>query len=325
MGKYDNLIEFMLNHHGPISYNDLYLSNEMVDAYRRDQKKNLDFNNKQIRLLTSIDNAIKSGDKIEVVDQEEEFIHIFVNGNNNNLNKYRLYLSPARENLLPLVVEIINRSLANGQQTYFKYAQKPYRLDQLLFYLKDNDDIRAKLHLLAGIKKERPELFQSMFQAPCWICGTSLPDVFIAPNASLTDRLGRKSSYGHLFAYALNDTKQILEYFYGVRTNDSLKRFKTDSSFSHRFETIFEEMLVRYGIFLQLDRKGNYNITMAQGNKWGEPVSEFYYNKNNGILTERRHMDDQSYQEWPFGQDPKSKAAFKQYIFRCISARHKDG
>ena len=312
MGKYDKLIEFMLSH-DIINYSEIYAAKLPEDT---------DFQSKHLRLLDSIQKAKEQGGNIHVSDQDHEFEHIIVNKNFNQIpNKARLYLSPTRKNLLPLVIEIINRSFNEGQRTYIKYSETPERLDQLIFYLEDGEDITKKLEMLKKIKEEKPELFQEMSQAPIWFNETAVPNVYLQANPVLDDRFGRKTSYGHQCEYALEDTKKILEYLYGINETTLLKSCSSDSLFNSRFIAIFEEMLKRYGIFLHKDPNGNFFNTKVEGGTCNTPLSEFEYDKITGVLTEIRNhhyylTKENKEKRYSYGQ--KDKDAFMKSLITKI-------
>lgn len=315
MGIYDKVIAFMLENES-IDYNKLYVLNDMVKDYFAGKIDNSGFLESEKKLLASIDKVNNAGGMISTVNQDDDFEHIFVNKNSESPIKARLYLSPSRSNLLPLVVEIINRSLKEKQRTHIKYSRYPFRLDQLIFYLSGSNDINEKIKLLSAIENDNPNLFQDMSQAPNWIYKTGVTGVYLAPEAVLKDNLCRKTSYGGLFTNALKETKYILEYLYGVKENDKLSRFQKDILFTHRFKVVFEELLIRYGIFLARDKNGNLVNVVSKGNIFEGPISSFEYDKENGILTESRVIDGNTIKEWKFGQSIREKTAFMDYISR---------
>lgn len=57
-------------------------------------------------------------------------------------------MSPKQSNVHGLAVELINKSLATGGNIYFKYARTSDRLDQMIVYLKNQEDIDQKIALL---------------------------------------------------------------------------------------------------------------------------------------------------------------------------------
>lgn len=321
MNKYDKLIEFMLSHDN-INYSDFYISRIPED---------IDFRNKHLRLLDSIENAKKQGGNIHVSDQDHEFEHIIVNKDFGQIpNKIRFYLCPTRKNLLPLVVEIINRSFKEGQRTYVKYCQNAERLDQLIVYLEDSVDMKLKLDMLKEIKTDRPELFQEMSQAANWVDETSIPNVYLQANPQINRRIGLETSYGNQCAYALDDTKKILEYLYGVTEKTSLISSKSDSLFASRFKNVYEEMLRRYGIFLHKDHNGNLFNTKVEGGENNTPLSRFEYDKITGVLTEIRneHIGSQTENKekrWHFGQSTEEKTAFMQSLITKTFPDFDDG
>ena len=83
------------------------------------------------------------------------FFHIAVNRRfSEDGIKARLYLSPKHHNLHELAVQFINNSLKAGSDIYFKYARESDRLDRVVVYLKDQEDIYQKINLLSNIKNE---------------------------------------------------------------------------------------------------------------------------------------------------------------------------
>ena len=170
--------------------------------------------------------------------------------------------------------------------------------------------------LLNEIKKDMPILFKNMNQAPNWIIETSIPNVFFSANALLDDRLGRKTSYGYLFQYALEDTKSILEYMYKVDEKQPLKSFKSDILFKGRFKKVFEEMQRRYGILFERDSEGHLGIKMTKDASSTMPLSKFSYDKKEQVLTETRNDGQIEKKSWTFRQTNVERDAFIDYLYR---------
>ena len=98
------------------------------------------------------------------------FFHIAVNRRfSEDGIKARLYLSPKHHNLHELAVQFINNSLKAGSDIYFKYARESDRLDRVVVYLKDQEDIYQKINLLSNIKNEYPSLFKDMQKSKVWL------------------------------------------------------------------------------------------------------------------------------------------------------------
>lgn len=253
--KYDEIIDLMLNSKS-VNYSSFYSANLEEDV---------NFTDKDSRLMKSIKDAKAKGAIIHQQDQGGEassFCHIAVNrGFSEDGIKARLYMSPKQANIHKLVIELINNSLATGSDIYFKYARTSERLDQMIVYLKNQEDIDKKIALLKKIKQEHPELFKDMQKSKIWFNETELPDIFLEPQPLLRKSNGGEASYGGMFEKALDSTKTILEYGYGIKENESLSSRRLDPHFYNNFELIFTEMLKRCGIYLQRnDKIGRYEV-----------------------------------------------------------------
>lgn len=282
--KYDEIIDLMLNSDS-VNYSSFYRAN---------LEKDVNFSDKDSRLMKSIKNAKAKGAIIHQQDQggdSSSFCHIAVNRKfSEDGIKARLYMSPKQSNIHKLAIELVNNSLATGSDIYFKYARTSDRLDQMIVYLKNQEDIDKKIALLKKIRQEKPELFEDMQKSKIWFNETEIPNVFLEPEPLLRDSNGRQSSYGGMFEKALASTKTILEYGYGIKENESLASKRLDSNFYNNFELIFTEMLKRCGIYLQKNNKsGRYEIV-------AKPVDpndlrtlfKFEYDKKSQTITETR-------------------------------------
>ena len=282
--KYDEIIDLILNSDS-VNYSSFYRAN---------LEKDVNFSDKDSRLMKSIKDAKAKGAIIHQRDQDGDassFCHIAVNRRfSEDGIKARLYLSPKQANIHNLAIELVNNSLATGSDIYFKYARTNERLDQMIIYLKNQEDIDKKIALLKKIRQEKPELFEDMQKSKIWFNETEIPNVFLEPEPQLRDSIGRQSSYGSMFEKALASTKTILEYGYGIKDNESLASKRLDSHFYNNFELIFTEMLKRCGIYLQKNnRSGRYEIV-------AKPIDpndlrtlfRFEYDKKTQTITEIR-------------------------------------
>ena len=281
--KYDNIINLMLSSES-INYSSFYNAN---------LEKDIDFGNKDSKLMKSIKEAKAKGAIIHQQDQggdPSSFCHIAVNRRFlEDGIKARLYMSPKQSNIHGLAVELINKSLATGGNIYFKYARTSDRLDQMIVYLKNQEDIDQKIALLKKIKQEQPKLFENMNKSKIWFNETEIPNVFLEPEPIFKSWIGNQTSYGKMFEKALSSTKNILEYGYGIKENEKLANRRFDVHFYQNFEIIFTEMLKRCGIYLQRNnRSGRYEVV-------GHPVDindlrilfDFKYDKKSQTLTEQ--------------------------------------
>lgn len=249
--KYDEIIDLMLSSNS-VNYSSFYIAS---------LEKDVNFNDKDSKLMKSIKDAKTKGAVIHQQDQggdKSSFCHIAVNRRfSEDGIKARLYMSPKQSNIHKLVIELINSSLAAGSDIYFKYARTCDRLDQMVVYLKNQEDIDKKLALLKKIKQEQPDLFEGMQKSKIWFNETEIPNIFLEPEPLLRDSIGRQSSYGSMFEKALESTKTILEYGYGIKEDESLASKRLDINFYNNFELIFTEMLKRCGICLQKNNKSD--------------------------------------------------------------------
>lgn len=282
--KYDEIINLMLNNSN-INYSDFYIATLDEDV---------NFKSKDKKLIQSIKEAKAKGANIHIQNQdgnENSFFHIAVNRRfSEDGIKARLYLSPKHHNLHELAVQFINNSLKAGSDIYFKYARESDRLDRVVVYLKDQEDIYQKINLLSNIKNEYPSLFKDMQKSKVWFNETQIPYVFLEPEPLLENSLGSKSSYGKMFEGALASTKKIMEYIYGIKTNENLSSKKFDPDFYSNFNQIFTEMLKRYGIYMQKNNATNrYEVIAKPVNPNDLRVLfKFEYDKSSQTITEIR-------------------------------------
>ena len=282
--KYDEIIDLMLSSKS-VNYSSFYRAN---------LERDVNFSDKDSRLMKSIKDAKAKGAIIHQQDQGGEassFCHIAVNrGFSEDGIKARLYMSPKQANIHKLVIELINNSLATGSDIYFKYARTSDRLDQMIVYLKNQEDIDKKIALLKKIKQEQPDLFEGMQKSKIWFNETEMPNIFLEPEPLLRDSIGRQSSYGGMFEKALASTKTILEYGYAIRENESLASRRLDPHFYNNFEQIFTEMLKRCGICLQKNNEtGRYEIIARPINPNDLRILfRFEYDRKSQTITETR-------------------------------------
>ncbi|MBQ7351256.1 MAG: hypothetical protein IJW59_00090 [Clostridia bacterium] len=283
--KYDEIIDLMLSSSMSINYSSFN---------RAHLERDVNFSNKDSRLMKSIKDATAKGAIIHQQDQEADpssFCHIAVNRRFiEDGIKARLYMSPKQANIHKLAIELVNKSLATGSDIYFKYARKCDRLDQMIIYLKNQEDIEKKIALLKKIKQEQPNLFECMHKSKIWFNETEIPNIFLEPEPLLHDSIGRLSSYGGMFQKALAATKTILEYGYAIRDNEDLANKRLDPHFYNNFEQIFTEMLKRYGIYLQKNNEtGRYeNIARPINPNDLRILFSFNYDRKTQTITETR-------------------------------------
>ena len=309
--KYDELIDYMLKTES-IYYSDFVFAN---------LEKDPNFDSDDDKLMESIRVARAKGANIQQKNQDEskaDFCHIAVNQKfpGENDIKARLYLSPQRANVHKLVIELVNRSLAEGKTIYLKYARSDDRIDQMVFYLSDKKDIDEKLELLKKIRLEHPELFRGMNKSKAWVNETDLPNVFLAPEPKCHDRLGRRSSYGEMMRIAIESTKTILEYGYGIKENEDLASKRNDPNFYENFQEIFTEMLKRCGICMQKDKRtGQYeNLFRPMDLNDLRILFVFNYDKKTQTLTETRGGFGLGEKKQDYTFSPKDKDAFFKYF-----------
>ena len=282
--KYDEIIDLMLSSKS-VNYSSFYSANLEEDV---------NFSDKDSRLMKSIKDAKAKGANIHQQDQggdPSSFCHIAVNrGFLEDGVKARIYMSPKRSNIHRIAIELVNNSLATGSDIYFKYARTNNRLDQMIVYLKNQEDIDKKIGLLKKIKQEQPDLFEDMKKSKIWFNETEIPNIFLEPQPLLRSSIGKEASYGGMFEKALESTKTILEYGYGIKENESLASKRLDPHFYSNFELIFTEMLKRCGIYLQKnDKIGRYEVV-------ARPISPndlrilfgFAYDRKSQTITETR-------------------------------------
>ena len=301
--KYDEIIDLMLNSNN-VNYSSFYRAN---------LEKDVNFSEKDSRLMKSIKDAKAKGAIIHQTNQNGDpssFCHISVNrGFSEDGIKARLYMSPKQSNIHRLVIELVNNSLATGSDIYFKYARTSDRLDQMIVYVKDQEDINKKIALLKKIKHEQPNLFEGMHKSKIWFNETEIPNIFLEPEPLFLNRLGERSSYGGMFEKALDSAKTILEYGYGIKENESLASKRLEPNFYNNFELIFTEMLKRCGIYLQKNNKsGCYEIV-------GRPMNpndlrilfDFKYDRKSQTITEDRVLYGERYQRYSYSQQRKKE------------------
>jgi len=221
-------------------------------------------------------------------DEKSDFCHVSVNMPlSSNDIKVRLYLSPTQKNLHQMVVELVNWALSKGKNIKFKYALTSNRVDQLVIYLKDQDDINEKLEILKNLSNRRPELFEKSQRCASWVFGTDVDSVYLAPEPQLTDYLGRQTSYSAALIKALSNTKAILEYNFNVEKDQDLSQYVNTSSFKTIFKADFEEMLKRQGIFMKKNENtGRYEII------YRDVKQTFNYDREKRELCEMRLIDN---------------------------------
>lgn len=287
---YRKIIDMML---GDFSYNSFYATEKEPDP---------NFDLKELRMGESINKAIQQGARIKQQDQsgdKRSFSHIAVNRRFiEDGIRARIYLSPKQCNIHNLAIELINHSLHEGTDIYFKYARKNKRLDQMIIYLKNGQDVEQKLELLKRIRNENPQLFEDMDKSEIWFNQTEIPNVFLEPEPLFLNIRGEQTSYGACFDKALRDTKTILLYRYGVGDDRELKKYAQVPDFTNNFQEVFIEMLKRCGIYMKKNDKTNrYEI---QGRSEGNSISyDFNYNKTTKELVETVYGKNQKDYRYP--------------------------
>ena len=286
--NYDELIEYMITNKN-LNYSNLALTSI---------EKDLDFEVNDTKLRKSIKDAKTQGAYINYMNQDStidnpdmksDFCHVCVNMPLNSKNiKVRLYMAPTQKNLHQIIIELINLSLSTGKTIKFKYALNPNRFDQLVIYLKNQEDINEKIEMLKTIRNKRPELFKGTKKCASWIFQTEIDSVYLAPEPQLRDFLDRQTSYSSAFIKALSDTREIMKYIFDVEENQDLFQYSKSTTFKSYFKLIFEEMLTRYGIFMKKNNQTGQNEIASRAVK----QIYFKYNKEKKELCESRIIDD---------------------------------
>ena len=309
--NYDEIIDYMVNNK-VLNYGNL----EAVTI-----EKDLDFEDNDTKLRKSIKNVKGKGAYINYANQnstkdnpdlKSDFCHVSVNMPLSSRDiKARLYMAPTQKNLHQIVIELINLSLSTGKTIKFKYALNPNRVDQLVIYLKNQDDINEKIEMLKTIRSKRSELFKNTKKCASWIFQTDIDSVYLAPEPQLKDFLGRQTSYSAAFIKALSSTKAIMEYDFNIGENQDLSQYSNSNTFKTHFKLIFEEMLMRYGVFM---KKNNYTGQYEIKYRDVSQIS-FNYNKEKKVLCEQRIIN--SVQK-DFLFLPQQKSMFFEYLLPNI-------
>ena len=288
MKKYDDLIDFMKTK--KITYGNMYSKKIDVDY---------EFHSKQQRLLDSISKAQEQGANIRAIDQNSEFLHIKVNYDEHCVRKLRLYLSPKKSNLNELAVELINRTIKKHNDIYFKYCNAIDRVDQMVIYLRDSEDLKEKIELLREILREKGHLLEGMEKSVIWDRETEIPNVYLEmnplfrPNPIFNPLCGKNTSYGKMMENVLSSTKAIMEYLYGIKDGEDLKDKRNDRFFYERFEKVFTELQKRHGIYLECNN-GQYSSHLHRHpNDLNNNMMwcSYRYDKKRGVLIETTGTD----------------------------------
>ena len=284
MTKYLNGYKEFIN---AIDFNDLLdcvINNDDYDSiYERTgiKRKNLleyeyykkydNFIKDQLKLISSSTPVLTD----EQSKTNDSFFHVAINRNFGN-NKFRIYLSPSDENLYPLINEILKRSYKTDREIYLKY-NRDNRLDKIIVYLQDINDLLDKLQLIEEIKKDYPQYFVNMKKSSFWISPSKIDGVYISPEAHI-QRIdgGAFPSFGILVNVLINQMKEYL-YFCLNELDDEktvpLKKY-SKSYLMTLFKPICQRMIAMYGAFIY--QEGN-DINMFYSDEFqglAMPVNE---------------------------------------------------
>lgn len=270
---YNSLLDIVIENQG---YEDV-LSMPGEELLLADEKRK-EMDDKLSDKLVRLEN---SGENITTLEQDKHgsFKHIAINRTmSGGGNTIRLYLCPEQDNLLPIVVEIVRRSVEQHKETYFKYCRLSTK-DKIVFYVTDPDDLKDKLRLLESIKSDEPQLFDNMGRCDYWLSPSPIQGVYMAPENAVRSYNNRDfPSYGLLMDTVLNEIKTLLYCELGER-EDPLKKplRKYDRSYLMQlFIPLCHRTFGKYGVIMYFENgvlKLFKNQFFPGVNK---PINEFF-------------------------------------------------
>ena len=266
---YNLLLDAIINDYG---YDDFIRSkNDRANLLMIPKYKDMD--DKITKILQKLINHNKL---IRTWEQDKTFKHIAINrefepGN----NKFRLYLSPNDDNIYYLIFELIKRCTENNMDIYFKY-DITNRVDKIVIYLKNKNDLDSKIKLFESIKSDYPTLFENMDRSIACISKTKVEGVYMAPEKIIKRKNGTDfKSYTQVFVSAISDMKYLLLYKLGNVNIDgeTLKKYDR-GELLELLKPIASLILGKYGILMY---EKNNNLKVYYNEKFpgvGQPLNE---------------------------------------------------
>jgi hypothetical protein len=283
-----------------IEYEDFYFEQPEPDENMREFEENeIKFNEK----LEKFSNCISSWDQH---NNKKGFKHICF-GEGYSEIKYRIYLSPKMKNLHKIINDLIKHNIKDG--VYLKYSRDPSRVDRIIMYIKNKEELGRQLSVISNIKADKPELFKNMKRSPIWYCEASdIKDVFIAPETPIKGL----SSYGVNMSNALTEVRNLMKYLFGCTEREFREHIFTEEDFK-TFKNILHRTTKRYGICIE-DAK-TYDISIGHPSKEGKNLSHIIrYDDRTKALIEARVQENGNYKFYIFTQSQKQKYFSTDYI-----------
>lgn len=268
-------------------------------------------------------NATSKGIIGRLVEQDKTgrtFRHIFLNKTDDDVIHYRLYLCPKDEYLYYLVNQILSRCAKSGEPIHLKYSREN-RYDKILLFIKNQDELKRKIRLLAKIKQDYPILFTDMQKSTAWLSESPIKGVYLAPEKMVKRDVNVEyRSYTLAYVHLLNNVRNELLFYYRTTNIEDLKRIQ-HSELLNMFIYFFKRELGKMGLLLFFDENMQLNTyinDLFPG--FGKSTDEDILLTKKGLQVGKRlDSNNKKYYIIPFGANlPNNPQEYNNYNYYVL-------
>lgn len=224
--------------------------------------------------------------QVRTENQNKEYKWVKINTGNMGQIASRFYIAPNPENMHEIVKKLVEVFTLQGVPVRFKYQLTTgmEQCDRIIIY----SDYQNKDKVENAIKRvyqENPSLFDGCERSAAWLYGTSIPNVYSAPETP-------GDAYSNRLTDVIMEAKAIFNYLYGITNNKpniSLSGKDAEQALNY-MKLLITSLMLRKGILLSREGKC---ITIKDKNV------ESLYDPETGIL-KNTNMDERGYYEVQF-------------------------
>ena len=259
--------------------------------------KNLDLKERNLEAFLQGLNS----QQVRTQNQNKEYKWVKINTKSMGEIASRFYIAPNPENMHEIVRKLVEVFSSQNIPVRFKYQLTTgmKQCDRIIIY----SDYQNKDRIENAIKKvyqENQSLFDGCERSIAWLYGSSVPNVYIAPETP-------GAAYSNRLTDVIMEAKDIFNYLYGItnaNSNITLNGKDAEQAINH-MKLLIASLMLRKGILLSRDGR---SITIKDKNV------KTIYDSETGIL-KNSNLDGNGYYEVQFYPTPEGRKALLENFY----------